>query len=118
MNQGTPLHLDAPDLTYRLDAEHRAQVRPPFDPDALERLLQRALPEIRPYLEKSLFRHPQAQEWSQVSRINDPVLQALLDEAWQPFWADYAIQVLKDESMDGYPGRRLALERRRRSRGA
>lgn len=115
MNDEMPLHLDEPDLTYRLEAEHRAQLRPPFDPDALERLLQSATPEIRPFLIQKLFRKPQARQWSHLSRINDPVLQALLDEAWQPFWRDFPVDVLEDESMDAYPGRRLALQRRRPS---
>lgn len=110
-----PLHLDEPDLGYRLTDEQRAQIRPPFDPDAVERLLQRADPEIRPFLTERLFLQPDEQGWSHLSRINSPVLQALLDEAWQPFWEGYPDHVLEDASMDAYPGRHLALARRRQS---
>jgi hypothetical protein len=115
MNEDSPLHLGEPDLTYQLDAEHRAQVRAPFDPDAFEHLLQRTIPEVRPFLLEGLFRQRQTPVWSHLSRIHDSVLQALLDEAWQPFWDGHPTEVLEDESMDGYPGRLLALERRRLS---
>lgn len=113
MRDETSLHLEEPDLDYRLAAEHRARVHAPFSADAVERILQNAVPEIRPFLLDRLFGRPDAQGWGQLSRINDPVLQSLLDEAWQPFWEPFETHVLEDESMDGYPGRRLALQRRR-----
>lgn len=115
MDDAISFHLEEPDLSYRLTAEDRARVLPPYDPDALERLLQQAIPDIRPLLLEGILpeRKENSSPWDHLSRINDPVLQALLEAFWQPFWEDFPIEVLEDRSMDTYPGRLLALERRR-----
>ena len=89
--------------------------QPPFDADALERVLQSTRPEIRPILLEGMFPPMTRRQWGDLSRINDPVLQALFDATWQPFWDESTEEFLHDGAMDAYPVRRLVLERRRGS---
>ena len=46
--QPSGISLPSPDLAFRLSAQERASVRRGFDADALERLLSRLIPPVRP----------------------------------------------------------------------
>ena len=107
-----------PDRSYQLDPATRARVAPHFDANALERLVQHLTPEARPsFIEQFLIAPPaeatadgHVPDVSILTRISDPVMQGLLEEVWQPYWA-----TMPDAALDnagGPPGRELARRRR------
>jgi hypothetical protein len=111
------MSLPSPDRNYRIDAAARLRLRPGVDPDALERLLQYFPAESRAsHLE--MFSNPNIEvdgdgrrpDVTMLDRISDPVLQRLLEEVWQPYWA--AIPNAELEWPGGPPGRELARRRR------
>jgi hypothetical protein len=108
---------------YHIDADARSRLRRGVDPDALERLLQHLPAESRQsHLEMFSVRleadaDGRAPDVTVLTRISDPVMQNLLEEVWQPFWA-----MLSDEEFDqasgGPPGLELARRRRADKRRA
>ena len=107
------------DAEYRLSAELRPHVAPEFDCDALERLLQYSDAITRTQL-LDHFLLPEHRSVPPVPNRSftligstDDRFNALLAEAWQPFWLDKPNEMLEDPGSD-YPGRELARERRRR----
>ena len=108
----------SPDRICRLDATARSRLNPGMDAAALERLLQYFPAESRPsHLEMFSIRHEVADSEGRVpdvtvlTRISDPVLQTLLEDVWQPFWATVSDAELEQES-GGPPGLELARQRR------
>ena len=108
-----------PDLSYHLGADDRARVRPEFDADALERLL-RYLPaaDRRAILPAFLYAVPSGEGGPEsrntsfsVVGVTDPVLSALLEEVWLPFWRTAPDMVVIDP-YSNVPG--ANRERRRR----
>ena len=107
---------------YRLDAATRSRLNPGVDADALEQLLQHFPAESRPsHLEMFSIRHEVAESEGRVpdvtvlTRISDPVMQNLLEEVWQPFWAGVSDAELEQE-IGGPPGLELARRRRAEQR--
>lgn len=114
MGENGSLHLNQPDTTYRLSTAARSRVLPIFDVEAVERLLQHAKPELRAHFLALLSRQEERSSfhWSHLKQINDPVLHAILEEVYQPFWRTLPDDAFTDLSMDAYPGRMLAAKRR------
>lgn len=103
-----PLRLEAPDAAFRLTPDDRATLAPPFDADALERLLR----EIRPNMRGEILSYFQAgTSRGHLVVIHDSRLQAILEEVWAPFWDNAPDQAL-EEDWYRMPGRELALARR------
>ena len=106
------------DESFRLDAATRAQIAPGFDIDALERLLQHLDAPSRSFvLDEFLlpdFRAhaPRPNEWRVLKGSTGPVINELLAEVWQPFWARQPDEILADPNAP-YPGQELARRRRR-----
>jgi hypothetical protein len=107
-----------PDRSYRIESAARLRLQPGVDADALEQLLQHFPAESRAsHLEMFSTRHVtidsdgHAPGVTVLTRISDPVLQNLLEEVWQPFWAPFPDAELERE-VDGPPGRELARRRR------
>jgi hypothetical protein len=107
-----------PDPSCHIDAAARAKLQPGVDPDALERLLRCFPPESRAsHLEMFSVRHLVADgngripDVTVLTRISNPVMQNLLEEVWQPFWASFSAAELEQER-GGPPGRGLARRRR------
>ena len=107
-----------PDHTYRLEAVARSRLKPGVDADALEHLLQYFPAESRPsHLAMFSLRHEVADSEGRVpdvtvlTRVSDPVMQHLLEEVWQPFWATVSDAELEQE-IGGPPGLELARRRR------
>jgi hypothetical protein len=114
--------LPTPDRNYHIGAAPRSRLKPGVDADALERLLQYFPAESRAsHLDMFSIREVptdtdgQAPDVTVLDRISDPVLQQLLEEVWQPFWA-----ALPDAALErpggGPPGRELARRRRAQQR--
>lgn len=109
-----PLRLTEPDQGYRLTPADCAGVRPGFDVEALERLLQAIRPEMRPeILAHFQFHEASSRRFGLLVQFNDPQLQPLLEEIWAPMW-DEVNATDDDIARDtyGYPGREAALKRR------
>ncbi len=107
-----------PDRTYRLSASIRDELPSGIDAGALERLLQHYPEDYRASLFNSVVGKPDPPkangtpgDISRLDRISDPVLQRLLEECWQPYWAVQPLAML--ERLGGPPGREPALQRRR-----
>jgi hypothetical protein len=114
-----PLRLPASDQSYRLSADDRARVRPGFDADALERLLQAIRPDMRQeILAHFQFAEDTTRQYGYLVQFHDPKLQPLLEEVWAPMWDELNA---RDEDIErdvyGYPGREIALKRRAARRG-
>ena len=113
---------DAPDSRYRIPAAARLRLRPEIDPNALERLLQHLPAESRAsHLEMFSRRVATADADGRIpdvailTRISNPVLQQMLEEVWQPFWASFSDLELEEIS-GGPPGLELAQRRRAEAR--
>lgn len=107
-----PVEAPEPDPGYRIPPEERARLRPEFDAGAMERLLARLDPEHRTRILAG-FQLPRPGERThmEVWYFDDPELQALLEEVWEPFWDTVPLEVLKlDDS--ARPGRARAQARR------
>lgn len=105
------IRLPTPDPDFRLTAEERAGIRPGFDVDALERLLAAVEPGARPILLEDFLPVAPGAPGTALVRMGDPALQPLLDEVWAPVYELYPD--LLDEEEERYPGRALALQRRK-----
>ena len=113
-----PLRLTASDAAFTLSASDRAQVRPGFDAEALERLLRM----VRPDMRKEILLHFQVsdgtdQRYGDLVEFYDPQLQAVLEEVWAPMWDEVGAT---DEDIEAnafqYPGRAIAKQRRAAAR--
>jgi hypothetical protein len=114
-----PLRLAVPSPDYHISAEDRARIPAGFDVTALERLLALVTPERRQeilaYFQKPKERRPISQ--GILVRLNDPELQALLEEVWAPMWDQVGAtdeEIIED--VYRYPGREIALARRAAAR--
>ena len=99
-----------------------------FDPDALERLLQRHPPEARLGLLRSFAGGegdagkalPPGEntlpDVAVLTSISDPELQGILEEVWAPRWEGLALEELQRKPAD-LPGVRRAILRAQRERG-
>jgi hypothetical protein len=109
-----------PDLEYNLAPDIRAAIRPIFDANAVERLLQRVPAESRDYLLQEFIEKTPAKaqpdnrlpDVSILTRISHPVLQDILEDIWQPYWSRFSDERLERSDSD-IPGRLRALKRRR-----
>jgi len=106
------------DRGYRLDADARSRLKQGIDPDALERLLQHLPAESRgSHLEMFsarpivVDRDGRSPDVTVLTRVSDPVMQHLLEEVWQPFWAALSDASL-EQARGGPPGLELARQRR------
>ena len=109
-----PYRLARPDTDYRLTPEERARVPRGYDVNALERLLGMIDPGERPEMLAAFQYNPEqaeSGEWEAVVRINDPVLQAVLEEVWAPYWDHYTDEQI-DREVGWLPGREVAKRRR------
>ena len=109
-----PLRLAASDRSYRFSPEDRVRVRPGFDSDALERLLQAIRPDMRQEIVGHFQFHPEGtRRYGHLVRFHDPRLQLLLEEVWAPMWDELnAADEDIERDVYGYPGREIALQRR------
>ena len=106
------------DLSYHLDAAARARLQPGVDANALESLL-RYFPAESRVSHLDMFSIPwtmvdadgRAEDVTTLDRVSEPVMQQLLEEVWQPFWASVSDAELEGE-LSGPPGRELARRRR------
>jgi hypothetical protein len=94
------------------------RLKPGVDPDALERLLQYFPAESRlSHLEmfsiqkEAVASSGRLPDISALDRISNPVLQRLLEEVWQPYWA--TVPDVELDATSGPPGRELARLRRK-----
>ena len=107
----------APDRDYHIDADARSRLNRGVDPDALERLLQYFPAESRQsHLEMfserlALDADGRVPDVTVLTRVSDPVMQNLLEEVWQPFWAMLSDEEF-EEALGGPPGLELARRRR------
>jgi hypothetical protein len=111
-----------PDDSYHIDAAARARLQPGVDADALERLLRCFPAESRAsHLDMFSSRlvmvdaDGRAPNVTSLDRISEPVMQRLLEEVWQPFWASFSDAEL-EQKRGGPPGRELARRRRTEQR--
>jgi hypothetical protein len=109
----TSIRLATPDRSFRLTPRERANIRPGYDVDALERLLAAVIPPVRPGL-LSGFTMPKdpTQRVGITVKMGDPSLQPLLDEVWAPMWELHPDMI--DAETKDYPGREIAKQRRAR----
>lgn len=103
--------------SFRLDSETRAHVAPQFDVDALQKLLGHLDAASRPgmldgfLLPEFSSTPPRPNQFWILQGFNNPVLDELLAEVWQPFWDVQPDEMLEDPHSP-YPGRNLARRRR------
>jgi hypothetical protein len=109
-----PLRLDAPDATFQLSPQARAELAPVFDADALERLLRQIRPDMRGEI-LAHFQKGKLASGGHLVQIFDPHLQTILEEVWAPFWENAPDQAL-DEDWYRMPGREIARARRAAAR--
>ena len=102
--------MPTPDRSYRIDAAARLRLKRDVDADALERLLQYFPAESRTsHLDMFSDRvvgadaDGPAPDVTTLDRISEPVMQQLLEEVWQPFWASFSDAELERE-LGGPPG--------------
>ncbi|WP_325312619.1 hypothetical protein [Longimicrobium sp.] len=112
-----PLRLATPTQGYHLDAAARAKVPPGIDASALERLLASVVPERRDEILAYFQVPPDRPDRGYLMRIDDPELQAILEEVWAPMW-DHAgaTDAQLAEHAFPFPGREIALARRAAAR--
>ena len=105
------LRAAQPDGAYRLSAAQRANVLTMYDADALERLLQMVRPEARDSVLRFFQIADDSGPHAVLMHLDDPGLQAVLEEVWAPYW-----DRLPPEAIDGerapVPGREIARKRR------
>lgn len=106
----TRLALVNRDERFHLTATQRHMVRRGFNADALERLLARIPPEHRDSVYQA-FAVPRGNQVRELWYIDDPALQALLEQVWAPVWDGLSIDQIKADR-SGRPGRNLAIQRR------
>jgi hypothetical protein len=110
-----PLRLEVPDHDFRLSADERAKIVPDVDPDALERLLGMVRRDIRAEMLKT-FQYPApGEDFGYLFEMEDPRLQAVLEEVWAPAWYDAPDEILNKGGLP-HPGREIALRRREENR--
>jgi hypothetical protein len=107
-----PLTMVARDRGFRLSEQERRQIRPGYDVDALERLLAHVEADQREEI-LECFRIPVNNETHELWYIGDPGLQELLEEVWAPYWNPSSTRDIEADTSER-PGKRIALERRRR----
>lgn len=104
--------LDPPDADYHISPQDRENIRPGFDPDALQRLLAMIVPDARPELLRAFQWPAPGVPASNIVKFQDPDLQELLDEVWLPMWEKEIPNAMDNETKE-FPG--LDLARRRRA---
>ena len=100
-----------PDPAYHLSAGEKSKVMEIFDVNALERLLSMLPAADRPGI-LAHFQYPDgemAPPPPKLVHLDDPDLQAVVEEVWVPFWDTVPLSAMYEES--GIPGRQLALSR-------
>jgi len=105
------VRLPERDLSFRLTAEERASIRPPFDVDALERLMAAVEPGARPIILQEFQFPPPGEAVPNLFKMGDPALQPLLDEIWAPFWELRPKAALFEDPDIQWPGKELARKR-------
>jgi len=79
--QSAPAYkLAVPDVNFRLSPVERGKVRLGFDPEALERLLARLVPDVRSDILDAFQQPPPDETARLIVELKDPELNALLDE--------------------------------------
>lgn len=106
-----PLRLADPDASFRLSAEDRANVLPFYDADALERLLGMIDPEVREPMLRMFLASEKREPRAVLTYLDDPQLQAVLEEVWAPHWELLPPEAVELEQAD-IPGREIARKRR------
>lgn len=105
-----PRRSFSPDPSYRLSDVDRARVSDIFDVNALERLIS-MLPsgDRADVLEHFTSTEYEEEHMGYIVHLNDPHLQAVLEEVWLPYWSTVPSAALYETSE--IPGRQLALSR-------
>jgi hypothetical protein len=109
--ENRPLRLATPDASFRLSAEERAKVLPLYDAEALERLLGMVDPEVRGPMLRMFLASEKPGPRAVLTHLDDPQLQAVLEEVWAPHWDLLPPEAIDEEQAD-IPGRAIARERR------
>lgn len=108
---GRPLRAEQPEATFRLTEAQRARMLSMYDADAVERLLQLVRPDAR----DSMLRFFQVAEkpgpHAVLMHLEDPKLQAVLEEVWAPYWDRLPPEAIERERAP-IPGRAVARARR------
>ena len=108
---GRPLRAEQPDATFRLTDAQRAKMLSMYDAEAVERLLQMVRPDAR----ASTLRFFQVAEkpgpHAVLMHLDDPKLQAVLEEVWAPYWDRLPPEAIERERAP-IPGRAIARTRR------
>ncbi|HEU0053222.1 MAG TPA: hypothetical protein VFQ39_08585 [Longimicrobium sp.] len=110
-----PLRLAAPERGFRLTTAERASIAEGFDVDALERLLARVRPDMRPTILAYFRETEEGESRGQLLQIFDPELQPILEEVWAPMWDDVPDDALEKRLYD-IPGWHIARQRREERR--
>lgn len=105
------LRLPEPDRSFRLARAERAKVMEFFDVDALERLLSMVKPELRAEMLTFFQYRDSAAPRGLIMHLNDPQLQAVLEEVWAPHWDGLPDDAIEKET-EPVPGREIARQRR------
>jgi hypothetical protein len=115
-----PLRLTTPDAWFSLTPDQRTRVLPFFDVEALERLLGMVQSEARDPMLRFFLAAEKKGPHAMLTEVDDPQLQAVLEEVWAPYWKDLPDEVL-DKEQAPLPGReverRLRAARRRGQEG-
>lgn len=98
------------DPSYQMCERDKSNVMYIFDVAALERLISMLPPEDRDeVLSHFQYGAPGSEEAPpKLVSFDDPVLQAVLEEVWVPYWDTLPLGAVGDSRL---PGRQLALER-------
>ena len=106
-----PLRAERPDTMFRLTVAQRARMLSMYDSEAVERLLQMVRPDAR----DSTLRFFQVAEkpgpHAVLMHVDDPALQAVLEEVWAPYWDRLPPEAIERERAP-IPGRAIARMRR------
>ncbi|HEX8430850.1 MAG TPA: hypothetical protein VF625_06160 [Longimicrobium sp.] len=112
MPNDRPLRLTTPDTSYRLTPDQRTGVLPFFDVGALERLLGMVRADAREPMLRFFLAAEKKGPHAMLTELDDPELQAVLEEVWAPYWKDLPDEILDREEAP-IPGREV--ERRLRA---
>jgi hypothetical protein len=108
---GRPLRAEQPDVAFRLTEAQRAKMLPMYDAESVERLLQMVRPDAR----DSMLRYFQVAErpgpHAVLMHLDDPKLQAVLEEVWAPYWDRLPPEAIERERAP-IPGRGVVRARR------
>jgi hypothetical protein len=102
----------------KLTAEQRNQIASHFDPEAVEKIANLLNGDERHSFLAGLGIAGEPSTVRGGNRVSymmthpDPRIQKLLEEMWVPFWDQFPPDALNDSHYSGFPGRKLAQERR------